>query len=55
MDCQSSQEGEVSRMKKIIIALSLLLALSAMAGCYVHRDHDSWNGRVWEWHGQPPM
>jgi hypothetical protein len=50
MDCPSSQAGEVNRMKKIIIALSLLLALSAMAGCYIDRDHDSWDGRRWEWH-----
>ncbi len=45
MDCRGSQAGEVNRNEKITIALSLLLALSAMAGCSVHRNYYGWERR----------
>ena len=44
------EQSEVNRMKKVTIALSLLLALSTMAGCSVYRNHYGWERRHWEWH-----
>ncbi len=35
----------MNRNEKITIALSLLLALSAMAGCSVHRNYYGWERR----------